>query len=101
MAELFASRLSALLAQNGLSQKDLAQRTGLTPAAISRYLSGDRTPRAIVIAKIAKALDVQPVDLTGTSAEQDVDKAVQLIARNANTLSEEQRTQLIASIINR
>lgn len=101
MAELFASRLSALLNQRGLSQKDLAELTGLTPAAISRYISGARTPRAIVVAKIAKALEVQPDELVGTNAEQEVDDAVQLIARNANKLSDDQREQLIRAVIDR
>lgn len=101
MAELFANRLSALLAQSGLTQKELAEKTGLTPAAISRYVSGNRMPREIVVAKIAKALDVQPRDLTGTNAEQEVDEAVQLIARNVNSLSGDQRTQLIDALFNR
>lgn len=101
MAELFASRLSALLAQSGLTQKELAEKTGLTPAAVSRYVSGDRMPREIVVAKIAKSLGVQPGDLTGTSAEQEVDGAVQLIARNANNLSEDQREQLIKAVLKR
>ena len=101
MAELLASRLSALLTQSGLSQKDFAEKAGLTPAAISRYVNGERTPRDIVVAKMAKALGVQPSDITGTSDEQEVDKAVQLIARNANGLSEEQRDQLIKAILKR
>lgn len=98
MAELFASRLSTLLAQRGLTQKELAEKTGLTPAAVSRYVSGARVPREIIVAKIAKALGVQPSDLTGTDVEQEVDEAVQLIARNANNLSEDQREQLIKAV---
>ncbi|MGI6033640.1 MAG: helix-turn-helix domain-containing protein [Coriobacteriales bacterium] len=101
MAELFASRLSTLLQQRGISQEDLALMTGLTPAVICRYVNGDRTPRAIVVAKIAKALGVQPGDLTGTSADQEIDEAVQLISRNANNLSDDQREQLIHAVINR
>lgn len=101
MAELVADRLSALLKQKGLSQKDLADKTGITPAAISRYANGERAPRAIMLAKIAKALDVEPVDLTGTTDEQEVDKAIQLIARNANALSDEQREDLIRAVINK
>ena len=99
MADLFASRLSFLLKQRGLSQRDLAEMVDLTPAAISRYVSGERRPKAIIVAKIAKTLGVQPEDLTGTCAEQEVDGAVQLIARNANCLSDDQRDQLIKAII--
>lgn len=98
---MFASRLSLLLRQRGLSQRDLAEMVGLTPAAISRYVSGERKPKAIILAKIAKSLGVQPEDLTGTCAEQEVDGAVQLIARNANRLSDEQRDQLIRAIISK
>lgn len=101
MSELFPMRLSALLSQRGLTQKELALSTGLTPAAISRYLSGDRMPRAIVVARIAKALDVQPSDLLGTQKEQEIDGAVQLIARNSNSLTEEQRAQLITTLLKR
>lgn len=101
MAELFADRLAALLRERGLTQKELAERTGLTPAAVSRYMSGARMPREVVVAKIAKVLNVQPVDLLGTENEQEVDEAVQLIARNANSLSSDQRERLIKAILAR
>lgn len=98
---MFASRLSVLLDRRGLSQKDLARMVELTPAAISRYVRGERKPKAVIVAKIAKALDVQPEDLTGTYAEQELGGAVQIIARNANRLSDEQREQLIRAILSK
>lgn len=98
MPGLFAGRLAALLLERGLTQKELAERTGLTPAAVSRYMSGARMPREIVVAKIAKELGVQPADLVGTESEREVDQAVQLIARNANSLSPDQRERLIKAI---
>ncbi len=101
MAGLFADRLAALLRERGLTQKELAERTGLTPAAVSRYMSGARMPREVVVAKIAKVLNVQPVDLLGTENEQEVDEAVQLIACNANSLSSDQRERLIKAILAR
>lgn len=101
MTDLFASRLSVLLDRRGLSQKDLARMVELTPAAISRYVRGERKPKAVIVAKIAKALDVQPEDLTGTYAEQELGGAVQIIARNANRLSDEQREQLIRAILSK
>lgn len=101
MAQFFSARLKALLKERGLSQKELAVMTGLTPPAISRYITGERMPRAIVIAKIAKALGVHPDDLTGTNHEQAVNEAVQLLARNANSLSDSQKEQLIKMLIRR
>lgn len=98
MAELFASRLAALLREKGITQKELAVKTGLTPAAVSRYVSGARMPREIVVAKIAKELGVQPAALVGTEGEREVDEAIQLIARNANSLSPDQLERLIKAI---
>ena len=39
------TRISDLLKQNGLAQKDLAQQVGVTEVSMSRYVNGDRTPR--------------------------------------------------------
>lgn len=101
MTALFEDRLAHLLQEKGITQKELADRTGLTPAAVSRYINGARTPREIVVAKIARELGVQPIDLVGTEGEQDVDEAVQIIARNANILSSLQRERLIKAISKR
>ena len=45
----FSVKLSALIKQRGLSQKLLAEQAGVTEAAISHYLKGDRFPRASVL----------------------------------------------------
>lgn len=39
-----------------LSQKDLAEQSGLTEAGISRYISGHRLPRLDILLKIADTL---------------------------------------------
>lgn len=101
MASLVGRRLSTLLAEKGMSQKELAAKTGLTPAAISRYVSGAREPRPITIATIARALNVAPEAITGNSAQKETDDAIRLIARNAHSLSEEQRAELIAALAKR
>lgn len=95
------ARLTALLKERGMSQKELAEATNLTPAAVSRYVNGERVPRAITIAALAKALGVQPADITGTADEQETDVAIRLIARNANKLTEAQRAELIAALAKR
>lgn len=52
-----------------LSQTDLAERSELAPAALSRILSGERTPRMEHLLAIASALDVTVAELTaGTDA---------------------------------
>ena len=43
-----------------LSAKDLAERVGLSPSQISRLESGQRRVDAVVLSRIARALDVHP-----------------------------------------
>lgn len=101
MTSLVGRRLSTLLAEKEMNQKELAAKTGLTPAAISRYVSGTREPRPITIAAIAKALGVLPEAITGNSNQKETDDAIRLIARNAHSLTEEQRAELIAALAKR
>ena len=54
----FGERLSWLLNERGITQRELALRTGLTESAVSRYVNNQREPRADGIVKICKALEV-------------------------------------------
>lgn len=90
-----------MLERRHMTQRELAISTNLTEAAVSRYISGLREPRAITIARIAEVLEVTPQELLGTPSGSDVDGAVRLIARNASSLTEEQRVELIAALAKR
>lgn len=52
----FAHRLRRLMRVKGVTQEVLSERTGLSQAAISRYISGSRIPNLYAIDKIARAL---------------------------------------------
>ncbi|MBE6465803.1 helix-turn-helix domain-containing protein [Denitrobacterium detoxificans] len=101
MPSFVGKRIELLLREKGMSQKELAEKTNLTPAAVSRYISGAREPRPITIAAIAKVLDVTTDEIIGTKIEQETDEAIRLIARNANNLTEAQREELIAALAKR
>ena len=66
-------KLDAYLRASGLSLSAFAQQVGLSEAAISRYLSGKRTPRADAIRRIVRATRgrVQPEDLLPVLSAQD------------------------------
>ena len=55
------SRISELLNKSGMTQRELAEKIGVTEVTLSRYITGKRTPKGPLIVKIAKALDV-PVE---------------------------------------
>lgn len=91
-------RIKDLLKVNNISQKDLAERTGCTPAAISHYIKGDRTPRARVMNKIASALNTTSdylIDGIPQDRKSELGYAKKLIARNAKHMTKEEKLDLI------
>jgi transcriptional regulator with XRE-family HTH domain len=46
-----------------ISQRELARRVGKTRSSIAKYESGEQTPRAVTLMKLAKALSLTPNDL--------------------------------------
>lgn len=65
----FAGRLRAALSNAEMTQEELARRMGVSPAAVSRWAHGHRTPLSGYIARMADTLGVS-VDwlLTGREA---------------------------------
>lgn len=61
----FAVRLLQSLDEIGMTQKRLAELTGLTQESVSRYVCGDRIPRAVVAMRIADVLGVSVDYLCG------------------------------------
>lgn len=56
----FASHLAQLMSERRVCARDVAKGTGLTPAAVSRYLSGQRQPRYLEAVKLAEFFGVNP-----------------------------------------
>ncbi|MCI5829850.1 MAG: helix-turn-helix transcriptional regulator [Treponema sp.] len=106
MAELeLKDRLSGLLSERQMSQKQLAEITNLTESAVSRYVKGDRVPKGAILLNIANALGSSTDYLLGLSnvahpysSEQELDQAFELIARNAKTMTMEEK-QKFAKIL--
>jgi transcriptional regulator with XRE-family HTH domain len=58
VAKIFGKRLTEALEWTGMSQQELAERTGLTPAAISQIVSGKREP---LLSTVIRILEVIPI----------------------------------------
>lgn len=52
------NKIKRLMEFENINQRQLGQRIGLTPVAISRYLSGNRKPTIDFAIKISKAFNV-------------------------------------------
>lgn len=97
---IFAERLSALLNERGVTQKEVALKAGITEAAMSKYLKNERQPRMVTVSAIADALNVPAWELMGENPKdaENTDDAIRLIARNAENLTPEQKEQIIRAI---
>lgn len=90
---IFSERISELMKSNGLSQKELAIKAGVTESAMSYYVNGDRTPRSDVLTRIAKALGTTTDYLLGNTSEaalNSTDDNLQYLQRNLGKLNTEQ-----------
>lgn len=90
-ASNFPQRLTALLAERNMTQLELAARIGVTRAAMSRYVSGEREPRLVTLVRIAEELDVNIDDLVAAESHS-IETALRIVARS--TFTEEERSRL-------
>ena len=93
--------IKEMLEQKGISQKELASSAGVTEAAMSHYIKGDRVPRGANLLNIAKALGITTNVLLGESEEDDVsyEQINTLVARKAKDFTNEQKKALINLIL--
>ena len=68
---MIQDRLKRAIAIRGYKQRDLAEKLGMTDATLSRYVRGNREPRADAIRKIAETLNVSTDWLLGLTDEMD------------------------------
>lgn len=98
----FNERIRMLLEEQHLSQKDLAKKAGITEASMSKYLSGERTPRIDVVVNLANALGVTADELIGNEIENDkmnLARMKTVLARGLEDLSKEEKNELIKFLL--
>ena len=102
MSEMFGERLIELLKTRKLTQKKLSKKAGVTEAAISHYIKGDRVPRASVLARIADTLGTTSEYLlngTALDSSKEILQAKRLIARNASQMSREEKMEIVSILL--
>lgn len=66
----FGQRLRELRAERGISQDQLARRTGIDATAVGRFERGAREPRLRSILRLAEGLSVKPGRLVDDLGER-------------------------------
>lgn len=59
----FAKRLQRRMEQLGLSQHELAKKSGVSQSSICRYLKAKQLPSAMVVRKLCKTLGMTQSEL--------------------------------------
>ena len=99
MSKEFGERLQSILQSRGVTQRELAARIGTTEATICRYVTGDREPKADMLANIATALHTTSDYLLGIEHDEyDFPRVKRLIARNASAMTDQERRALISAL---
>jgi len=70
--DILRNRIIETRERRGLNQAKLAEKTGITPAAISQIENGLRTPTIPVLQRIANVLEVSIDYLTGKTNEPEL-----------------------------
>lgn len=94
-------KVTELMSQRGINQKQLASLSGISESSISRYLHSEQRPRMDIVVNIARALHVETEYLLDEDekSESAYNSIATAIARKGNELTSEEKNQLIALII--
>ncbi len=94
-------KVSQLMNERNINQKQLSQLSGITESSISRYLHSSQRPRMDIVVNISKALHVETEYLLDEDekSESAYNSIATAIARKGNELSAEEKNQLIALIL--
>ena len=106
MTNLMGEKLRMLILERGVSQKELAQKAGVTEAAVSHYINGDRSPRGAILLNIANALGTTTDFLLSGSkseknniSENEIENCYKLLAKNINQVSFEQKHRFLKLLL--
>lgn len=97
MNKELANRLCKLISEKGIVKSELANDIGVSPSALSKYLSGDLEPNSRVLANLATALEVTVDFLLGIEKAKlnPMLECQRVFMRNRESLTDEDRFKLM------
>ena len=90
MEILDGKQIKELMDEKGMTQKQLALKTGLAESSISRYINGSRYPSAKSYFKIIKAIEGEIYDRSCK------DEILDIIQKDLNTYEKLGRSEVVA-----
>ncbi len=98
MKRLIGIRTKSLRRARGLTQEELAERTGLSVNYLSRIERGLENPTLDTLLGLAKALKVEPLDLFTFEHEADPKRLRQVLDRLVGEIREDQLSQAVKTL---
>ena len=83
----FAETIRKIRGENGLSQRELAERVFVTRTTIAKWENGTRLPDAVMISRLAKCLNIDVNTLLSAVTESDESPNVIMVDDRKNILS--------------
>lgn len=77
----YYEKLRNAIEKSGYTQKELADKVGITSSSLCRYLDGSREPKATVLFKLCECLNIDIYDLFANDPETLGSKSLNLISR--------------------
>ena len=74
-----ADRLKIAIHNSGMTQREVAEKSGITEVSLSKYVKGQRVPKAPVLGKIAYTIGVTPNDLLDTRDSEVTEEHIMLL----------------------
>lgn len=92
----FARNFTALRKKMGISQEQMAERCGVSRAALAKWETGNTTPNVYMIIEIAKIFDVSVDELLKGKMEISTDNSIEGVYTKLQELGESQKRILAA-----
>ncbi|MBR2556555.1 MAG: helix-turn-helix transcriptional regulator [Aeriscardovia sp.] len=88
--------VKSAMEKQGINQKELAKRTGITESSVCRYLKGDRKPRIDIVINFARELGLNVSELLELDGNNSAYSDIALvIARRGGELTDEEVNSLV------
>ena len=102
MTEL-ARNIKTYMNIQGIKQRELAKRAGITEVTVSRYIHGQRIPSGIILERIAKSLNTTPDNLLGVKKNKDYVSDMltikELLSKNKDNMSKNDKMTILEILL--
>ena len=88
-------RIKSLLKKKRMTQKQLAELSGVTESALSHYIKGDRIPSGVASVNIASALSTTVNYILGKEDILDFSNMKRIIEQNKCKMTNKEKAELI------